>query len=70
MFLDVVLWVVPYWKEIVINILGALYWCISPSLILPNATLRVCVMWQKEEEKTSIEDEPGMELFTWIFDEN
>lgn len=42
MFLDVVLWVVPYCKEIVINILGALYWCISPSLILPNATLRVC----------------------------
>lgn len=22
----------------------------------------MCVMWQKEEEKTPVEDEPGMEL--------
>lgn len=42
MFLCVVLWVVAYRKEFVINLLGALYWCISPSLTLPSASLRVC----------------------------
>lgn len=32
------------------------FWCISPSLILPDITciLHVCVTWQKEEEKVGL----------------